>query len=231
MTPPGGLTTTASHNGKEVKVATAAARAYDHLRAAILGGTFDEGSHLSEARLAETLGCSRTPVREALRRLSAEGLVEFLPNRGAHIVTWSTAELEDVFRMRALLEGHGASLAAKEMNQEGIDELIRIADRMDELVDEGRPAARDELAQLDVLFHRTVLAGGNSKRLLQAHARVVQVPLHHRLMRLYDEPQLRQRMAHHRELATAIGGGDAVWAEAVMRAHIHSALNILLNGE
>jgi len=212
-------------------MSTAAARAYDDLRTAILGGTFDEGSHLSEARLAESLECSRTPVREALRRLSAEGLVEFLPNRGARIVAWSTAELEDVFRVRALLEGHGAALAATQMDQEGIDELLRMADRMDELVDAGSPSARDELAQLDVLFHRTVLAGGHSKRLLQAHARVVQVPLHHRIMWLYDEPQLRQRMAHHRELATAIIGGDAGWAESVMRAHILSGLHILLQGE
>lgn len=210
---------------------TAAARAYDDLRAAILGGTYEDGSHLSEVRLAETLGCSRTPVREALRRLSAEGLVEFLPNRGARVVAWSTAELEDVFRIRALLEGHGAFLAATAMSQASIAELHGMADRMDELVDDASPSARDELAQLDVGFHRAVLTGGNSKRLLQAHARVVQVPLHHRIMWQYDEPQLRQRMAQHRELATAISGGDPGWAESVMRAHILSALHILRNDE
>lgn len=210
---------------------TAAARAYDNLRAAILVGAYEEGSHLSEARLGKSLGCSRTPVREALRRLSAEGLVEFLPNRGAHVVSWLPGELEDVFRIRALLEGHGAALAATEMTQEGIEQLHRMADQMDRLVDDGSLAARDELAQLDVLFHRAVLIGGKSKRLVQAHARVVQVPLHRRIMWLYDEPQLRQRMAHHRELATAIGKGDAAWAESVMRSHILSALNILNDDE
>lgn len=212
-------------------MATAAARAYEDLRTAILGGTFAEGSHLSESRLAETLGCSRTPVREALRRLSAEGLVEFLPNRGAQIVSWSTEELEDVFRIRALLEGHGAFLAATEMDDESIEQLHMMAARMDELVDDASPAARDELAQLDVVFHRAVLIGGNSTRLLQAHARVVQLPLHLRVMRLYDRPQLRQRMAHHRELADAITGRDPGWAQAVMRSHILSALNILLTEE
>lgn len=210
-------------------MATAAIRAYDDLRAAILGGRFEEGSHLSEVRLAETLGCSRTPVREALGRLGAEGLVEFLPNRGARVVAWTTAEFEDVFRIRALLEGHGAFLAATAMNQDSIEELRAMADRMDELADDASPAAREKLAQCDVQFHRAVLTGGNSKRLLQAHARVVQVPLHQRIMWLYDEPQLRQRMAHHRELVTAIRGGDPEWAESVMRAHILSALNILLS--
>jgi DNA-binding GntR family transcriptional regulator len=212
-------------------VPTAATRVYDELRTAILGGSFEEGSHLSETRLAESLGCSRTPVREALRRLSAEGLVEFLPNRGAQVVSWPSADLADVFRIRALLEGHGAYLSAREMSEEGIEQLEAMADRMDELVEDGGHEARDGLARLDVLFHRTVLAGGNSQRLLQAHARVVQVPLHQRVMRLYDEPQLRQRMAHHRELATAIRAGDPEWAKAVMTTHILSALNILLHDE
>lgn len=209
-------------------MATAAVRAYDDLRAAILGGTFVEGAHLMETRLAETLGCSRTPVREALRRLSAEGLVEVLPNRGARVVAWPASELEDVFRIRALLEGHGASLAAEAMDPEGIEALQTMSDRMEELADHPSTSARDELARLDVQFHRAVVVGGNSKRLAQAHARVVLVPLHQRVMRLYDEPQLHQRMAHHRELATAIAEGDPGWAESVMRAHILSALNILL---
>lgn len=206
---------------------TAAVRAYDDLRTAILAGTFPEGSRLNEARLAETLGCSRTPVREALRRLSADGLVEVLPNRGARVVPWPVSELEDVFRVRALLEGHGAFLAAAAIDADGIAALEDMADRMEELACGPSPAARDELAKLDVAFHRAVVVGANSKRLAQAHARVVLVPLHQRVMRLYDEPQLRQRMAHHRELATAIAEGDPSWAESVMRAHILSALNIL----
>lgn len=213
---------------KDDNVATAAMRAYGDLRAAILGGTFPEGSHLSETRLAETLGCSRTPVREALRRLSAEGLVEVLANRGARVVAWPAAELEDVFRIRALLEGHGAFLAARAMDADAIAVLLTTADRMEELASDASPTARDELARLDVTFHRAVVAGGNSKRLVQAHARVVLVPLHQRVMRLYDEPQLQQRMAHHRELASAISAGDPEWAESVMRAHILSALSILL---
>lgn len=207
---------------------TAAVRVYEQLRTAILGGRFQEGSHLSEDRLAQSLGVSRTPVREALRRLSAEGLVEFLPNRGAQVVRWTTADLEDVFRVRALLEGHGAYLSATTMSEEDVSHLHKIADRMEELAANPSEESRDELARLDVEFHHAVVAGAASRRLLEAHARVVQIPLHHRVMRLYSVPQLHQRMVQHRGLAEAIQKGDGPLAEAVMRTHVLSALRLLL---
>ncbi len=210
---------------------TAAVRAYDQLRADILRGVFQEGSHLSEDRLARLLGCSRTPVREALRRLSAEGLVELLPHRGARVVDWSQENLEEVFRLRAMLESYGASLAAQAMEREDVAHLYKLVDRMEEVAGEVGESNRAELAQLDVEFHHRVLVGGGSRRLLEAHARVVQVPLHHRVMREYTADQLSQRMRHHRELAHAIELGDPDWAAAVMRSHILSALNILLTGD
>ncbi len=209
---------------------TAAVRVYDELRSGILDSTFEAGSRLSEDRLARLLGCSRTPVREALRRLSAEGLVELLPNRGAQVVSWSSDDLEDVFRMRALLEGHGAALAAETMDTDEVARLHEIADGMAQLSSDGSQSDRDELATLDVEFHRAVLVGSKSRRLLEAHARVVQVPLHQRVMRSYSPAQLQQRMVHHQELVRAIQLGDADWAASVMRAHILSALNILLEG-
>lgn len=207
---------------------TAAVRAYDELRTAVLQGAYAEGSHLSEDMLARSLGCSRTPVREALRRLSAEGLVELLPNRGARVVDWSQENLEEVFRLRAMLESYGAFLAAQAMEREDIARLYKLVDRMDEVALDVGESSRARLAQLDVDFHHRVLVGGGSRRLLDAHARVVQVPLHHRVMREYTIDQLSQRMQHHRELARAIDLGDPDWAAAVMRSHILSALNILL---
>src|SRR5512136_1769949 len=87
-------------------------RVYARLRSGILDGSYPQGARLGEVELAETLGVSRTPVREALRRLGSEGLVETLPNKGARVRTWSPQELDAISDLRALLEGHGAALAA-----------------------------------------------------------------------------------------------------------------------
>ena len=87
-------------------------RVYDTVRQGILDGTYAQGARLGEADLADSLGVSRTPVREALRRLGSEGLLATLPNKGARVRTWTAGELGDIFDLRALLEGHAAARAA-----------------------------------------------------------------------------------------------------------------------
>src|SRR5690242_8818642 len=86
-------------------------RAYDAIRADIGSGAVEPGAWLRESALAAALGLSRTPVREALRMLAAEGAVELVHNRGARVVQWSAADIDEVYRLRALLEGHAAALA------------------------------------------------------------------------------------------------------------------------
>jgi DNA-binding transcriptional MocR family regulator len=80
---------------------TAVERAYEAIRGGIFSGDHPAGSRLREEELAERIGVSRTPVREALRRLDAEGLVEFMPNRGAHVASWSEDDLREIFGLRA----------------------------------------------------------------------------------------------------------------------------------
>src|SRR5215218_1432465 len=90
---------------------TSAERALSELRELILGGALTAGTRLGEVELAERLGVSRTPVREALGRLAAEGLVEIVPNRGARVASWTVAELEGVFDLRSALEPRITALA------------------------------------------------------------------------------------------------------------------------
>src|SRR6187397_2530431 len=93
------------------------------LRDLILTGDLEPGSRLGEADLATRLQVSRTPIREALPRLAAEGLVELIPNRGARVVSWSTEDLEQIFEIRLRLEPYAVSLAVPRLTDDDLDEL------------------------------------------------------------------------------------------------------------
>ena len=109
---------------------TSAERVADSLRDRIVHGDLAAGSRLGEAELAGELGVSRTPVREALSRLAAEGLVEIVPNRGARVATWTAAELEGVFDLRSTLEPQLTGFAVPNATPADVDELEELAVRM-----------------------------------------------------------------------------------------------------
>ena len=109
---------------------TSAERALGELRELILGGALTPGTRLGEVELAERLGVSRTPVREALSRLAAEGLVEISPNRGARVATWTVAELEGVFDLRISLEPQLTAFAVPNAAAADVEELDELAHRI-----------------------------------------------------------------------------------------------------
>ena len=110
--------------------ATSAERALTELRELVLAGALAPGTRLGEVELAERLGVSRTPVREALTRLAAEGLVEIAPNRGARVATWTVSELEGVFDLRLSLEPQLTGFAVPNARDREVEELDDLAHRM-----------------------------------------------------------------------------------------------------
>lgn len=202
-------------------------RVYAALRDGILDGTYAHGERLGEAELAEALGVSRTPVREALQRLGSEGLVETLPNRGARVRTWSAQEIDNIFDLRALLEGHAAALAASRVTADNLAQMNELCDDMESAARRGGTQNLDRIAGLNNAFHATVLTlSGNA--LLPALTRsVVQVPIVMRTFRRYTPERLRESMRQHREIVHALAAADPIWAEASMRAHILSARPVL----
>ncbi len=102
---------------------TAAERAYQEVRQRILDGRLPAGHRLKEHALARELGISRTPVRDALSRLSVEGLLDFRPNLGATVAVWSAVQIEQMFRIRAMLEPFAAEIAASEISETEVAEL------------------------------------------------------------------------------------------------------------
>jgi DNA-binding GntR family transcriptional regulator len=209
-------------------MAQAAQRAYAHLRARLLAGEFPAGARLPEEELAAAARVSRTPVREALRRLHAEGLVEFVPNRGAHVANWTARDLDEIFGLRALLESHAAELAAPRIGAADLSRLSALQDRMDAAGRRGGTQELDQVAELNNAFHEIIHTAADNRRLVTLLGAVVQTPLVHRTFRRYTPEALERSFAHHRELVAALRARDPAWAGSVMRSHVLAARATLL---
>ncbi|PXY17107.1 GntR family transcriptional regulator [Prauserella coralliicola] len=203
-------------------------KAVDALRELILRGDFPAGARLGEMELATRLGVSRTPVREALTRLAAEGLVELVPNRGARVSKWSVEELEGVFDLRTALEPELTALAVPKAGPDDVEELDRLARRMVEVGSPGAGQDLDALVPLNREFHGRLVTLAGHPALAGALASAVHAPIVLRNFHTYDETSLRRSLAHHAEIVAAVRAGDPEWARAVMTAHIRNARAVMV---
>ncbi|MGO0802558.1 GntR family transcriptional regulator, partial [Clostridioides difficile] len=137
---------------------------FENLREAILEGKLKPGQRLMEVQLAEQLGVSRTPVREAIRKLELEGLVVMLPRKGAYVANMSLKDIMDVLEVRASLEGLAAYLAAERISDEDIKKLKDISEEFKKSTLESDV---DALLKLDVEFHECIFKATNNKKLIQ----------------------------------------------------------------
>ncbi|SHN43584.1 GntR family transcriptional regulator [Cryptosporangium aurantiacum] len=200
-------------------------RAADELRTRILGGEYLPGERLGEVELAEALGVSRTPIREALRKLSADGLVEITPNKGARIVEHPRADLDAIFGIRAHVEGLAARTAAQRASTEDIDRLEEIATELEKHSDAGRLA---EVYRLNAEFHGRINGLSHSAVLTGTVSQLIHASVLFRTLHAFDEAARRRSCAHHHEIVAALRARDPDWAEAVMHAHLYSARASLL---
>ena len=139
--------------------------AYSHLRESILGGLLTPGTRISEPGLAEQLGISRTPVREALQRLSQEGLVELSPNKGARVRVLTPGEVREVYDVRALLESEAARLAALNASKgelKGLEQRLKILNTL--------PGdSYTEQMQVDFDFHSALVEASHNRMLARIY--------------------------------------------------------------
>lgn len=208
-------------------MAEAVDSAYRAVREGILAGEFSQGSHITARQLAEATGLSRTPVREAMRRLDAEGLITLIPNRGAFVARWSEDEITQIYELRVLLESFAAQVAAERIGDAEREELQMLADEMGRLVEE-RPIDVDAIAEVNDRFHKGVLEACGNRRLRDLLGTITEVPLQLSTFRRYTIDELRRSAAQHAELVSALAAGDPDWARSVMTAHIRSARHTLL---
>lgn len=202
-------------------VATAAAEA---IRAAILDGEVGPGDRLKEKEIARQLGISSTPVREALQALDAEGLIELVPNRGAVVRTYDAAQLEELYRLRALLEGHAAREAAGRITDSQLAELDASCERFAALRadDDIRSLVRENLA-----FHSAIIDAAGGEVLAELIRKVMQIPLVYRVYVWYSPEQRLLSEHYHRQLVHVLRERDAPRAQAVMQEHVLEARDVL----
>ncbi|CAI7974044.1 GntR family transcriptional regulator, transcriptional repressor for pyruvate dehydrogenase complex [Frankia sp. Hr75.2] len=211
-----------------VGVVTSAGRVLEVLRRLILNNTFLPGARLAETELAEQLGVSRTPVREALRQLAAEGLVELSPNRGARVAGWSPAELESVFELRSTLEPRLTGMAAERADEGDLAELEKLANEMSAVGSPGPEQDLEALIPLNAAFHERLVKLADAPAFAAALAGAVRTPLVMRNFHAYDDDSMRRSLAHHIEIVAAMRAGDPQWATAVMVAHLRNARAVML---
>ncbi|MBW3647524.1 MAG: GntR family transcriptional regulator [Actinobacteria bacterium] len=198
------------------------------LRERIAAGQLAAGDWLREAHLAAELGTSRTPVREALRTLAAEGLVELVHHRGARVVQWSAADLDETYRLRALLEGEAAGLAAQRASREDVAAMAEAQARYERSIADGAPMV--ERAGCNDAFHAAVLAASGSTRLPVLLAVITSAPLRARAIGSYTPDDLQRSVLQHRDVLTAVREGDEGLAVAAMRSHILAARYVAMTG-
>jgi DNA-binding GntR family transcriptional regulator len=211
----------------EAQTLRAVDRAYEAVRSGIIAGRYLAGARLTEQEIATTVGVSRTPVREALRRLDAEGLVEFTPNLGAVVTTWNEVDSDEIFDLRAMLESYGARRATSRASNEQIAGLRRLAELQYHESVARKVGYLERIGDLNSQFHRGMQDAAASPRLVRALAGLIEAPLMMRTFQKYTPEDLQRSAQHHLEIVSALEARDAEWAASVMFSHVHAARGAL----
>lgn len=198
---------------------------FNVLRQAIIDGTLEPGERLMEVQLAEALGVSRTPVREALRQLELEGFIVMVPRKGAYVADLSTKDVADVLEIRGALEALAASLAAERIEEEELELLER-------LLVESKEAAKAKdlelMIKIDTRFHDILYQASRNKRLVQILSNLSEQIQRYRTTSLAYPGRLIHTLKEHRLLVDALAERNADLASELAREHIENVENVIL---
>lgn len=197
--------------------------AFSKLMGAIKDGIYRPGDRLREVEIAERLELSRTPVREALRRLEAENIVEHRPRVGAVIRQLGQTEVVELYEMRLVLERMAAEMAAKHAAEAEVDEMAALNDEIAALPDGGPQAA-----SINQSFHRAIYLAARNRFLLDAARAMNNALLLLGPTTLADEDRIATVLRQHAAILDAIGAGDIEAAGAAAEAHLQTSLRYRL---
>jgi DNA-binding GntR family transcriptional regulator len=207
-----------------LSVTTAADFAYQAIRQHILDGTLEAGQRIDQDAEARRLDVSRMPVREALRRLEAEGLVEITRHRGAYVRPMSIADLEELYVLRIALEPVAGRFGAERVSDETLDRMRGLVPRMEALVMNVDAAG---WLEADWSFHSYLYADAQLPRLLRTiHSLWEEVSRYRKLKLAYRE-ELETSLREHNELIAACAGHDGERAEVIIRTALERSQRTL----
>ncbi len=203
-------------------------RVYNRIRNDILNGVYEPGESLVELKLSEELGVSRTPVREALRQLELEGLVQSVPNKGATVRGVTEQDIQDIYTIRMLIEGLAARWAAEKITTEELEELKEAVDLEEFYTTKSNYG---NLLRFDTRFHDIIFKASKSKPLMYTLSTFHRYVQKARRVSMSSPERAAEVLQEHKAILQAIIDRDADRAEKLMTEHVRNAsLNLLKHG-
>lgn len=198
---------------------------FNTLRQAILTGELKPGERLMEIHLADKLGVSRTPVREAIRRLELEGLVTMLPRKGAQVAHITEKNMSDVLEVRLVLDELAVVLACERITDDEIAQLNEACDKFEKAIDSGQ--IRD-ITSADVAFHDIIFNASRNMRLSQIVNNLAEQMYRYRFEYIKDSSGWQSLIHEHRIITDAISKRDSETASKAIHLHVKNQENSIL---
>lgn len=198
---------------------------FESMREAILSGVLEPGERLMEIQLAEEMGVSRTPVREAIRKLELENFVVMIPRKGAYVAGVSSKDVADVFEIRSALEGLAAGLAAERITEDELEQMERV---LFYRANEGEMDL-EQIVKSDTDFHALVYSASRNERLIQILANLREQIQRFRATSLAVPGRNKLALEEHRMIVEALRRHDSEEAQALAMAHIVTAENVMFD--
>ncbi|MDD4568620.1 MAG: GntR family transcriptional regulator [Tepidanaerobacteraceae bacterium] len=199
---------------------------FSAMREAILNGRLKPGERLMEVQMAEEMGVSRTPVREAIRKLELEGLVVMVPRKGAYVAGLTLKDVADVFEIRGSLEGLAAALAAERITDEEIKNLDRV---LKDISSAGEKGDIETIIKKDVEFHQVLFKSSRNERLAQIINNLKEQIDRFRAQSFNNPARLKSVILEHKRILDAIKQGDTENAEKLAKEHIYEVEYNVMN--
>ncbi|HIX52789.1 MAG TPA: GntR family transcriptional regulator [Candidatus Lachnoclostridium stercoripullorum] len=190
---------------------------FNTLRQAILKGELEPGERLMEIQLAERLGVSRTPIREAIRKLELEGLVLMIPRKGAEVAKISARSLRDVLEVRRALEELAIELACQRMSEEEVGNLQKAQEDFKKAIAEGDAM---KIAETDEHFHDVIYEGTQNAKLIQMLNNLREQMYRYRLEYIKDEDKRKILVLEHEKILKTVRERKVAEAKEAVREHI-----------
>lgn len=206
-------------NGK-VKVNTISQQAYSILKKAILAGDYGPGYWLQEKELAKDLGVSRSPIREALKQLAADGLVDEIPNKGTFVKEFTTKEIIEVYEVREMLEEYAIQHLEGKIKEDQIEKLKSYRDDFEYYHKKGDI---DKYIELDSKFHRYLIECTDNGVLLDVYRKVRNINRLFRIISWSTQKRFDRFQKDHVKMIDCIIKGDFKKASEICAAHISLA--------
>ncbi len=194
------------------------------LRRRLMSGFYDPGQQLKEESVAADLGVSRTPVRSAIQRLIAEGLLEPAAKRGAVVTPWRIEDAEDIFNLRILLEGYGAALSTRNADDATFDHMEMLNERMAEAIRNPDASRLEIVHKANYEFHLALYQECGSAHLRTFGTSLLDYPLVIGGFYIYTDADMEESIRQHGEIIAALRARNAEWATAAVKCHLTAAI-------